>query len=272
MKKGMLVLLAAVAVASVLGCTSARGRFRLTWSVTIDGLAAACADVGGTTVEIISTDQDTGEGFSDLFDCSRLSGVTRGLPAGDYSIVVRLEDNAGHTLSQIGPINGSAFSGDTTDVGHFEFQFVYPKARLFVHMGSAQVTGGNCQPTNPGNGAGVALEEIDIRSGNQCMDAAITGITNESNQPDTGATCEQLLCQPVTARHVISGLPTGTYTIQGYGFKGATSGTPAVCYISQPMNFTISSADVDLGTIFAPFDDSLDTQGVCNATKPEEAL
>src|SRR5437762_435528 len=163
----------------------------------------------------------------------------------------------------------SVFAGDTTNAGNFIFPFVFPKAKLNVHMGSASVTGGNCEPTSV-NGAGVALEELDIRTGTTCVAATISGITDEHNAATTEQTCTQFLCQDVTQQHIISGLAAGSYTIQIYGFKGATSGTPAICYISSPMSFSITTQDVNIGQIFVPFNDSMDTQHVCNATKPEE--
>jgi hypothetical protein len=266
MKKGLLAL---VLLGSLVGCSS-DGRLSLTWTITIDGANADCAAVGASQVEVISTLQGTSAGTSDLFTCSRFSGTTGPLSPGDYTVVVKLEDAGGGVISSVPPVNATVFSGDTTNAGHFVFPFVNPKATFTVHMGSAIVTGGNCNPTNPGNGAGVALEQIDIRKGTQCIAATISNITNENNQAITKPTCAPFICQENATQHVVTGLAPGNYTISVYGFKGATGPTPALCYISSAMPFTIGSSDVNIGQIFAPFDDSMDTQHLCNATKPGE--
>jgi hypothetical protein len=144
--------------------------------------------------------------------------------------------------------------------------------RFRVHMGSAAVTGGNCNPTNPNNGAGVALEEIGLLRGNSttCFEADITGVTDENDDEVTESTCVPYLCQEEGTVRVIRDLPDGQYTLAVFGRKGATSSTSApVCYVSTEMSFTIRNGNtVDMGTIFAPFDTIFDTENLCNATKP----
>jgi hypothetical protein len=132
------------------------------------------------------------------------------------------------------------------------------------------VTGGNCYPTNPNNGAGVALQEIRITSGSQCMAYSITGITDMNNAQTTAQTCQRFLCQLQTTVHTVNGLADGNYLIQVLGYKGATSAQNApLCYISDAMPFAVSGGNtVNIGQIFAPFDDSMDPQNLCNATKP----
>lgn len=144
--------------------------------------------------------------------------------------------------------------------------------RFRVHMGSAAVTGGNCNPTNPNNGAGVALEEIGlVRVGtSQCIPLDITGVTDASDREVVENTCDPFLCQEEGTLHTIRDLDDGQYLLAVFGRKGATSSqTAPVCYVSNEMAFTIRNGnDVDLGTIFAPFDTQFDTQNLCNATKP----
>ena len=143
--------------------------------------------------------------------------------------------------------------------------------RFRVHMGSAAVTGGNCNPTNPNNGAGVALEEIGLFTASmQRVSADITGVTDENDDEVTERTGTPFLCQEATTVHIIRDLDDGQYLIGVFGYKGATSSTSApVCYVSTEMAFTIRDGnDVDLGTIFAPFDTQFDTENLCNATKP----
>ena len=69
-----------------------------------------------------------------------------------------------------------------------------------------------------------------------------------------------------TVAHRILGLTAGRYFIQVIGYKGAISGGVTPCYRSQIQEVNLT-ADSDIGTSTAPFDDSAEPTG-CNSTKP----
>lgn len=263
-------LVLALGTASAVGCSaSSDGTIAVSWAVTVDGAASTCASVGAASVEIV-TRRSSGKEYTDLFNCTAGSGNVR-VPEGTYTLFAYLLDANENRLTD-GPGAPVIVEEDkTTQVGVIEFAFTFGSVSFRVHMGSSAVTGGNCSPTNPNLGAGVALEEIRVTSGTQCMAFSITGVTNDNNQPVTEATCDPFICQLETTVHTVSGLPDGQYVLQVLGYKGATSGTNApLCYISNQMSFTITGSNhPNLQTIFAPFDDSQDTQGLCNATKPQ---
>src|SRR5262245_40498037 len=102
MKKGILALLAVGAMA-LGGCVvdDDEGQFTLTWSISVDGFAGACQEVGATTVEVISTHLPTGDGFSDKFNCTDMAGRTASLPTGDYNVVIKLLDSGNHQLNSV---------------------------------------------------------------------------------------------------------------------------------------------------------------------------
>jgi hypothetical protein len=269
MMKGFLAVLAAVSLAGCFVSDDDGGRLRVSWSITIDGAAATCAEVGAASVEVISTRAGTSDLYSDTFTCSAFGGTTGRMRAGRYTVVVKLLDASDRPFDQPTVVfETDVFSGETTQGGTAVFPFVFPEASFRVQMGNG--TTSNCGASNPGGGAGVAVQEIRVfdAGGNSCLRYEIDGVTNASNQPVLESTCELFLCQESNTVHFLTGLPNGTYDIQVLGYKGATGGAPYPCY-SAERRFTISGNDVDLGTIVAPFTSSLDAR--CDATKPEAA-
>ena len=248
------------------------GNVNVSWAITLNSAAATCAAVGAAGVEFIHR-ATSGKEYRDTFNCSDGSG-TVALPAGGYTLFAYLLDANDDRLTDGPGAPLTVAAGQTTNVGVIEFAFTLGTVTFRVHMGSADVTGGNCNPTNPGNGAGVALEEISVIrvSSSQCILLSITGVTNENDQPVTESTCDPFLCQLETTVHTLSGLQDGQYLMAVFGHKGATSAQNApICYVSDEMGFTISGGNtVNLGQIFAPFDTQFDTQNLCNATKPQD--
>lgn len=270
MKKAILALLAVGTMALVGGCVveDDEGQFSLTWSITVDGLAGSCAEVGASKVEVIAT-HSSGDGFSDTFNCTDMAGRTDPLPTGNYTVVVKLLDAGNHQLNSVDIVlNESVFNNENRNIGNFVFAFQFAKASFRVQMGQGANTA-NCVENG---GAGVVLEEIRLSdaAATMCLPFDITGVTNENDQQVTHQTCTKFLCQFRNTLHTIHGLPNGNYLIQVLGYKGATGATPYVCYTSQSTPFTINGNDVTLGTggvIVAPF---TSTDARCNATKPED--
>lgn len=248
------------------------GNVNVSWAITLNAAASTCSAVGATGVEFIHR-ATSGKEYRDTFNCVD-GGGTIALPVGAYTLFAYLLDAGDNRITDGPGAPLTVGAGQTTNVGVIEFAFTLGTVTFRVHMGSAAVTGGNCNPTNPGNGAGVALEEISVvRLGtSQCILLDITGVTNASDQPVTEQTCDPFLCQLETTVHTLSGLRDGQYLLGVFGHKGATSSQNApICYVSDEMGFTISGGNtVNLGQIFAPFDTQFDTQNLCNATKPQD--
>ena len=132
MKTGILGLLAAGAMAMG-GCVvNDDGNFSLTWSIVVDGRAGTCNEVGATTVEVIST-HGSGTGLSDKFNCSSFAGTTDPLPAGDYTVVVKLLDANNNQLNSVDVVlNKRLDSGDNVGLGNFAFAFTLSKTAIFT--------------------------------------------------------------------------------------------------------------------------------------------
>ena len=102
------------------------GSFSLTWSIVVDGRAGTCAEVGATTVEVISTPVGSGpgSGFSDKFSCTSFAGATDPLPAGDYTVVVKLLSATNVQLNSVDIVlTEQLLSGDVVSLGNFAFAF-----------------------------------------------------------------------------------------------------------------------------------------------------
>lgn len=267
MKKATLLVLALAAGA----CSVNEGTFTVNWTVSLDGATTTCSNVSASTVTIVATKMNGGRKYQADFPCTAMSGEFD-VPPGTYAIAAEIYDSR-NTLYYSIPADRTFTlkDGDTQPLGTFNFAFTLPsyRASFRVHMGSAEVTGGNCTSTNPNNGAGVALEEVRLAQGGSCIPATMTGVINENNQPVSRNTCDQIVCQPNSVVHTIEGLQPGNYQIQLLGYKGATSGAAHACYYSLAMPFSITNADVNLGEVFAPFDPLPADDVFCNATKPQ---
>jgi hypothetical protein len=272
MKKVLLALLAVAAASQLVACVSDNdATVRLSWTITVNDAPGTCGSVGATDIRVIAN--EGGSRTTVDFNCTSSGSGEFDIDEGLYDFEIQLIDVAGTRLNTV-PIlmTRDIFAGDIINLGNFDFDFLLQfRASFSVHMGSAEVTGGNCNGTNPNNGAGVALEEIRIAGGGACLAFPMSGVINESNVPFTGGTCQQLVCQPNNIVHTIENLPPGNYQVQVLGYKGATSGTPRACYYSLATPFTITNKDENLGQIFAPFDPLPADEVFCNATKPEGA-
>lgn len=106
--------------------------FTLTW-LTVDGPSGAildCHTIGADTVRVITTNQDTGDVFVDLFNCDLEHGRTDHVTAGHYAVTVDLVHCgldasctsapavAGTDLSD----RFAVFAPGDYDLGHFDFQ------------------------------------------------------------------------------------------------------------------------------------------------------
>ena len=101
------------------------GSFSLTWSIVVDGLASTCAEVGAESVEVISTRVGSGSGISARFSCASFAGTTDPLPAGEYTVVVRLLDAGDVQLNSVDIIlTDRVLSDDDVSLGNFDFAFV----------------------------------------------------------------------------------------------------------------------------------------------------
>jgi hypothetical protein len=273
MKKALLAVLAVAAASQLFACVSNNdATVRLSWTILVNGAAGSCASVGATDIRVIAT--RGGSRTVVDFNCTTTGSGEFDIDEGLYTIEVQLIDSAQNQLNSVDIImTHDLFAGDVVNLGNFDFSFTLSfRASFRVHMGSAAVTGGNCSPTNPGNGAGVALEEVRIAQGAACLGSFdMTGVIDENNRPFTARSCQQIVCQPNSIVHTVEDLLPGNYQIQILGYKGATSGTPRACYYSLAMPFTITNGDVNLGEIFAPFNPLPADDVFCNATKPEGA-
>jgi hypothetical protein len=260
------VLLAALCATQLVACVSNNdGTVRLGWDLTVNGApAASCDQVGAELILVLMT--RNGKTTEVEFDCTPSGTGEFEIDEGLYTVEVQIVDAQGVRLNR-DPfiVTREVFSGEVIDIGTFEFQFTLSfRASLRVHMGSAQVTGGNCNSTSS-NGAAVVAQDIQLRSNNQCVARVITGTDDAEAQ-----TCAQRVCQAESVVQTIEGLLPGTYTVQVLGYKGATGATPALCYASEAMPLAIINADVSLGTVFAPYlIEGADPR--CEAAKPQGA-
>jgi hypothetical protein len=245
------------------------GTVRLSWSLNVNGAPGTCAQVGASEIVVIAMRGGTRTDV--FFDCTPSGAGEFPTLAGLYSFEIQLIDVAGNRLNSVPVIiTRDVFAGDIVNLGNFEFDFNLSYSATFtVQMGDNTVTG-NCTASNPGGGAGVAVEEIRVSTGGACIPMTLSGILSETNQPTTGQTCSLIVCQPETVVHVLEGLTPGNYQIQVFGYKGAIGPTPVgPCYLSTIRSFTITSGNVNLGTIVAPYD--LAAPSECDATKPQGA-
>lgn len=266
MKKGFLGLFAVGALA-LGGCfvSDPEGTFSLTWSISVDGFAGTCAEVGGDVVQVIATNNNSGDGFSDTFRCNAFAGTTAPMPTGDYTVVIKLLDNSNHQLNSVNLVmQHQLFDGDNVGLGNFQFAFVFPKVRFTVAMGNNP--NGNCSEA-PG-AANAAFEEIRVSdtSASACIPFDIIGVTDAQNHLVTEETCSPFLCQFRNTVHAIAGVDPGNYLMQVIGTQLGGGTVPFDCYISDPVQFTLGGSDVNLGSIVArPISDLR-----CHVAKPQD--
>jgi hypothetical protein len=231
------------------------GEFRASWDIIINGAEGDCVDVGADKFVIDATNVDTGEVFTDRFDCELFSGATFAVPPGDYDIEISLIDDHGIKLNEVDFIlQKTLFDGESLNLGNFDFTFTFRQVRFFAQMGIG--TNGNCVTIGAG-GAGVDQEEIRLSDNppTQCL----SGFSITTSQGD-GTTCSRMSCKDEDAQIVVNGLRDGSYTMQVLGYIGGST-----CYISNAQAFTVNGQDIVFtAAIIATFDSNS-----CNTTKPQ---
>jgi hypothetical protein len=124
-----LTLISSLALAALcLGCaespTEGGGTFSLTWSIVVDNQPGTCDEVGAATVEVISTHVGSSSGVSRKFNCASFAGTTHPLPAGDYTVVVRLLSATNVQLNAVDIVlTRQLLSGGLVSLGNFAFAF-----------------------------------------------------------------------------------------------------------------------------------------------------
>lgn len=113
-----LLLLLALGAAAACGGDST-GTAHLTWDLTQGGHSVLCAP--GDYVETTSTRSGRTD-VVDQFDCTDLEGFID-LPTGTWSITVALFDVSNTQLSDFAAVQAVIGSGQTTELGNFEFAF-----------------------------------------------------------------------------------------------------------------------------------------------------
>jgi hypothetical protein len=80
----------------------ATATFSLAWSLEdASGADSTCDGVGGKTVDIDVVNSKTGAEALATIPCGALAATTCGMPAGTYSISMKLRDAAGNVLSEV---------------------------------------------------------------------------------------------------------------------------------------------------------------------------
>ena len=140
-----LTLTSSLALAALcLGCAESPteisdGSFSLTWSIVVDGQVGTCAEVGATTVEVISSRVGSGSGISDRFSCTSFAGTTDPLPAGEYTVVVKLLDAGNVQLNSVDIVlTEQLLAGDVVILGNFAFAFLSSTATFTMQVGQGQ--------------------------------------------------------------------------------------------------------------------------------------
>jgi hypothetical protein len=254
MKKAILGVLA-LATVGLGGCVSGddEGSILVSWSITVNGRAGTCAEVGAANVRVIvreggtTLDQPT-------FACA-LGGAELVIEPGTYQVQVDLFDAGNNQLNSVPFLMNATVRADrTANLGNVEFTFQLSFSPTFtVRWGSTNET---C------SSGGIVHEEIRISTGGACLDAdVLVGGTPE-------LTCERYVCAEGNVQRTLQDLPPGNYLVQVIGYKGATSATPRPCYYSDAVSCTSTACPA---TITALFDPLPEDEQFCNATKPMES-
>lgn len=248
------------------------------WTLEVEGGGPiTCAEVNADYVSFLSTLEGTTDGIDEMFDCSAGQGMTGLLSEGSYTVSVTLwQDPNGDTTDVGGVLTnaaddvklsgepGALYTGEVVTLGEtthltktiFEFPPLSHDITFKVDYGMSG--GSNCSSGADGN-TGVAQQETQLLSGNQCLAVALTG------GDQSGTTCEApILCLENTVVQTLSDVPAGTYTLRVKGRRGATGVNTVVCY-SGDIVFE-ASQDGDIGTVAAVW--APEDEAECNKTKP----
>ena len=253
MKKAILGVLA-LATIGLGGCVSGDddGSILVSWTITVNGRAGTCAEVGATSVRVIV--RENGQVLDDpSFPCVT-GGAELVIAPGSYQVQVDLFDAANTQLNSVPFLMNAIVRADRmTNLGNVEFTFEIGFSPTFqVRWGSTNET---CST------AGIVHEEIRISTGGQCLDYEL--LVGSS----AASTCERYVCAEGNVQRTLQDLPPGNYLIQVIGYKGNLSATPVPCYYSDAVACTSTSCPTQITALFDPLPED---EQFCNATKPLE--
>lgn len=269
MRRQLALVLALSTLAGIFGgcVVVSNGQFQTSWSMTINGSPATCADVGAAKFEIIATLQGTSQGDSFIYNCGVGSATLDPLQAGTYTLSASLLDsNSNVVMGPSSPITATLYGNDVVSVGNYNFAFFFYNLSFKIKYGSpGSISGDNCDSTTAGTpGAGVYYQNVVLARGGQCLSYTLSGLTAGGGSVDT---CVNNVCQHDNVVETIYDLSPASYTVNVYGMKASFVPTPYTCYISATTVANITNNDVNIPVIYAPFDTSLDTNNYCNKTK-----
>jgi hypothetical protein len=100
--------------------------FTVKWTIeAVGGRPSSCAAVGGASMDLDVLNLATNVAYHDTFTCDAMSGVSSPLPAGQYSIAMRLRDAADNVISQADAPTAYTISANCfTDLGVVPFEAV----------------------------------------------------------------------------------------------------------------------------------------------------
>jgi hypothetical protein len=97
--------------------------FKVAWTIQdANGNASTCDGVAAVEMDLDLLNLATNVDYHGVYACSDLMGTSCELPAGSYTVAMRLRDAQGTLLSEaIAPGTYSITTGQTTDLGNHEF-------------------------------------------------------------------------------------------------------------------------------------------------------
>jgi hypothetical protein len=122
---------------STISCSAtAVPAFSVRWIIEdLDRHPTTCTAVGAATMDLDVLDVATSAVYHDTFACAAMAGVGSTLPAGDYSVAMRLRDAAGTLLSDaVAPTTLSIKAGCSTDLGSVPFDAAVTTADQFIRL------------------------------------------------------------------------------------------------------------------------------------------
>jgi hypothetical protein len=124
-----------VTVPPVCSATTAPA-FTVRWSLEDSAHApTTCNAVGAATMDLDLLNLATSVVSHDTFPCTAMAGTSMTLPAGNYSVAMRLRDSAGTLLSEAdAPTSYPLSAGCSTDLGLVPFEAVVTTPDQFITL------------------------------------------------------------------------------------------------------------------------------------------
>jgi hypothetical protein len=201
--------------------------FKVAWTIQdASGAASTCDGVAAVEMDLDLLNLNTNVDYHGVYACSDMMGTSCALPAGPYSMAMRLRDAAGTLLSELAPPDTLYItSGQTTDLGTIPF---------------AANQGGS----DAGTGQAIKLAWTIDRAGAilTCADAGATTV-----EVQVGAQKFPFPCDDGSAQ--TPSITVGTYpvTIRLLDAQGTPLSVTQTMNVALPANLLL-----DLGTV--PFD------------------